>query len=175
MTEQEYLRTAVITGAHALKGWVKIFVVTDIPERFTPGSTVYLFNGASYSPVEVEDFTLQHGKPSLLKLKGYNSRTDVEALKKVELYIHRDQAQRDELDDDSFYYYELIGKTVHVEGKPFGVVSDILDQGGASLFVVKEKESGNSYMVPFVEAMVSLDRLNEDIIDVTPVEGLFDL
>jgi 16S rRNA processing protein RimM len=175
LNAEEYLRIGKILGVHGLHGRLKVLIITDVPGRFAPGSGVYLEKNGAYEPHTVEECAGHKGRVALVKLAGVAERDAAEALKGREIFIEKTAAAetREDLEEGSFYYYELIGCAVFVEGKKFGSVADIIEAGSGNILVVRgplEKE----YMVPFVESMVDTKALRENRIDIFPVEGLFD-
>ena len=174
--EKDYLRIARITGSHGLQGELKVYVITDIPERFAEGKVLYFGFEKASREYRVEGFRPMKGRILLLKLEGVNSRNDSDMLKGMDIFIKGSDAEsgRDLLDNDSFFYYDLIGCKVYREGNEFGTVIDIMEAGAGDILVIEDLESKRA-MVPFVESMVDTSRIKEKIIDINPVEGLFDI
>ncbi len=172
----EYLRIARITGAHSLKGALKIQLHTDNPERFSPGEVIFLEIGGSFTRYQIEGFNLNPGSNSILKLEGLNNRTDAEQLKGIEIFITREQAEatRNLLGDDSFYYYDLIDCEVMINGKLFGRVLDLMEAGSGQILIVKGIQ-GRRFMIPFVKEIVNTDLINSRRLIVTPPEGLLEV
>ena len=171
--QNELLRIAHISGVHGLAGRVKVAVVTSFPERLHPGAVVFVGTEDSVTEYTIRGCDLQRDK-GLVFFEGISTPEAALKLKGFDVFIPKREAEetRSALDDDTFYYYELIGCDVFVESKKFGVVTDILETGN-TILVVKSLV-GDEFMVPFVSAMVDTARLNERCIDITPVDGLFD-
>ena len=174
--ENDYLRIARITGSHGLHGELKVYVITDFPERFETGKLLYFGFEKASREYRVEGLRPMKGRILLLKLEGIDSRNDSDLLKGMDIFIRRSEAEsvRDLLDENSFFYYDLIGCRVYLKGKEFGTVIDIMEAGAGDILIIQKLNSGR-VMVPFVESMVDTARLNEKIIDINPVEGLFDI
>jgi len=174
--EKDYLRIARITGSHGLHGEVKVYVITDIPERFAEGKILYFGFDKASREYRVEGFRPMKGRILLLKLEGIDSRNDSDMLRGMDIFIQESDAEsgRDLLDKASFFYYDLIGCTVYLKGKEFGTVIDIMEAGAGDILVIEDSKSGR-VMVPFVDSMVDTARIKEKIIDINPVEGLFDI
>ncbi|HQO39474.1 MAG TPA: ribosome maturation factor RimM, partial [Spirochaetota bacterium] len=151
-------------------------VITDFPERFETGKLLYIGFEKASRENRVEGLRPMKGRILLLKLEGIDSRNDSDLLKGMDIFIMGSDAEsgRDLLDEDSFFYYDLIGCKVYLKGKEFGTVIDIMEAGAGDILVIEDLNSGR-VMVPFVESMVDTARLNEKIIDINPVEGLFDI
>ncbi len=175
MNTPEYLRIGKVLGAHGLDGRLKIYLITDIPARFSPGNMVYVLKEGGYEAMTVAGFALQKGRIALVSFEGVDTRNDAEPLKGMEIFIDGSSArtERNVLDENSFYYYELLGVEVYLHGSKFGQVSDVLEAGCGNVLVIARLD-GSSCMVPFVDAMVDTARIGQNRIDIHPVDGLFD-
>lgn len=169
----DFLRIARITVPHALKGALKIDLITDIIERFSPGSIVYVGRGSAVKEYRVASCKTGPNNTAILFLEGVSDRNASEAMKGMEIMISSAQAEetRDLLDNDEFYYADLIGCTVIHDGREIGTVTGIMQAGGDILEITGAERE---YLIPFTESMVNTDRLRERLITVFPVPGLFD-
>ncbi len=175
--ENEYLRIAVITGPHALHGRLKILVVSDNISRFQKGAEVIVKEEKGFVPYKIKECSPVKGKIFLLYLDGVSDRNKAEDLQGAEIFITREEAEktRDEiLEDEEFYYYDLMGCSVYLEGSLFGEVADIIEAGAGEVIVIADTE-GKKHMIPFIESMVDTSRIKDQRIDISPVEGLLDL
>lgn len=165
---------AEVVGAHSLKGALKIKVISDILERFSKGSVLYAVKSKSSLEYTVKSFTPLKDRSGLLSLEGLDDRTSAEKLKGFSLCITRDQAEetRGGLSDDEFYYFDIIGSSAYLNGELFGKVTGIME--GAGDILVIENVAGRKFLLPFVDSMTDVSRLNEGRIDIFPIEGLFD-
>ena len=172
---KSYLRIAVITGAHGLNGRLKVFFISDIISRFKKGNTVLLKENDIYNEFKVSEFKQHKGRNYLLLLDEVNDRNSAESLKGVEIFIDRSIAEetRDQLEDDSFYYFDLIDCSVFHDDKEFGIVKDIIEAGSGNILIIETPE-GIEHIVPFVESMVDISNIHEKKITIKPIEGLFD-
>lgn len=175
ISDNEYLRVARITGSHALNGRLKIYVVSDILGRFKKGGEVFLKLKEDYKTFIIEDFGSLKGKVALLKLKGVDDRNSADLLRGVDVFIGRSKGEeaRDGFDEDTFFYHDLVGCRVYLDGEEFGNVVDIMEAGAGEILMIKDKKD-HEVLVPFVGSMVNTERVSEGIIEITPVEGLLD-
>ncbi|RDI95959.1 16S rRNA processing protein RimM [Meiothermus sp. QL-1] len=109
----------------------------------------------------------------VLYLAGVNSRDAAEAL--VGLRVYTDRAELPRLEEGSYYYFELIGRPVFVDGKPFGEVAD-MREGPQDLLVIRAQGSSlrarhRTYLVPLQAPYV---RVEEGGIHIEAIPGLFD-
>jgi 16S rRNA processing protein RimM len=172
--KKEYLRIARITGVHGLNGRLKIYVITDIPDRFKINNRIFIEHKGEYRIFSIKGFSVNKGKIALLQLDGITDRDSAENYRGADIFIDRDDAEktRSGLEDGSFYYCDIIGCTAFLDGKPFGEVTDIMDAGSGSILVITSGEK--DFMLPFVESMVDTAEIKRMRIDIKPVEGLFD-
>lgn len=109
----------------------------------------------------------------VLYLNGVESREDAERLAGLSVSANREDLPT--LEDGEYYYFELIGRPVFVDGKPFGEVAEVQD-GVQDLLVIKAKGTSlraqsKTYMVPLQAPYVKLEG-NEVHIEAIP--GLFE-
>lgn len=171
----EFRRIARIIGSHALDGKLKVYVISDIPDRFKKGNTVLLKLKDGLEKYVISDFRNFKGSLALLNLEGIASRTEADMLKNIDIFIDEETAEkgRDFLDEDSFFYKDIIGVSVYLNNVFFGKVKDLFEAGSGDILVI-ENEEKREVLIPFVGSMVNTDRIDDDIIEISPVEGLLD-
>lgn len=158
-----------ITGAHGIRGQVKIKPFTENPDDV-----------GSYGPVTDEagtrTFTLQvMGRAKeqvVVKLEGVGDRNAAEALRGTRLYVGRDKLP--EAEDGAFYHADLIGLRVEdTSGETIGEVTAMYDFGAGDLVEFRGLV-GKSHMLPFTEEIVPVVDLDGGRIVVNPPEGSLD-
>jgi len=158
----------VITGAHGIKGLVRVKSFTAEPEAI-----------AAYGPLQDERgerrFDLElvgSGKGVLIaRIKGLKDRNEAERLKGLRLYVRR--ADLPAPGEEEFYAADLIGlAAMSPDGSRFGTVRAVHDFGaGASIEVADE--AGKATVVPFTQAAVPQVDLAAGSLVIAPPEGLF--
>ncbi|MDY6968672.1 MAG: ribosome maturation factor RimM [Spirochaetota bacterium] len=173
--ENNFLRIGTIIGVHGLKGRLKIFIITDILERFNPGNKILIKTAGQYREYLVKEFIHMPGKVSLLQLEGISNREELILLKGCEIFIEKSNAEnaREVLDPDQFFFYEIIGSNVYWKGDYFGEVVDIILAGESDVLIIKDN-TGKEYLIPFVESMVDTKHISKGIIEINPIIGLID-
>jgi len=176
ISENSYRRVAKIISPHSLDGKFKIHVISDIAERFEKGETLYLKVKGTYKKYIISNFIPVKNRIALLKLEGIDDRNSAELIGKVEIFIDSVAAEsiRSNLDEDSFFYQDLIGCTVLHEKINFGTVIDILESGSVDILII-ENENKKQILIPFVDSMVNTSNIENKVIEITPVEGLIDI
>ena len=176
ISENSYLRVAKIISPHSLDGKLKIHVISDIAERFEKGGTLYLKLKDTYKKFIISNFIPIKNRIALLKLEGIDDRNGAEVIGKVEIFIDKMTADsiRADLDEDSFFYQDLIDCTVLYEKKDFGTVTGILEGGSVDILIIESKDK-KQILIPFVDSMVDTSNIEKKIIEISPVEGLIDI
>lgn len=160
-----------ITGAHGLKGEVRIRTFTE-----TPGAI------AAYGPLRDEAgarrFEISELRPDkggvVARLSGIDTREAADALKGVELYVTR--AQLPEADgEEAFYHADLIGLVaLDGNGAALGQVVAVQNFGAGDLLEVRPATGGQTVLVPFTQEIVpDIDRDGGWLLMIPP-EGIFE-
>jgi 16S rRNA processing protein RimM len=139
----------VITGAHGIKGEVKLKSFTADPKAI-----------ARYGPLLAstgERFEIQKLKPQkdgfIATLKGVSDRNRAETLKGVELFVMRRQLP--EAEDGEIYVHDLIGVTaVTASGEKFGTVVAVPNFGAGDLIEIRREGAEETVLVPFAQDYV---------------------
>ena len=159
----------IITGAHGIKGWVRVKSFTADPEAIADYGPLADESGARNFALELVG--AQKGV-LLARLKGVEDRNAAERLKGLRLYVQR--ADLPPPEDGEFYQTDLIGLAAKREdGSLFGTIRAVNDFGaGASLEI--EDPSGKMVLVPFTNAAVPVVDIANKRIVVVPPSGLLD-
>lgn len=174
--DDDFIRIGVVTGLHGLNGRLKIQIISDIAERFSPGNRVYISKGTESSLHTIIGLTIRKEKQGLLKLEGIDSAEEAAGYRGADLLIPASEARafKSNLEEEEYFYSDIIGCDVFLHNEVFGVVADIMRAGSGEILVVAAK-NGKQYMIPFVTSMVDMSRISEKRIVIHPVEGLFDI
>lgn len=130
---------------------------------------VYL-EGLGYRLIEeIEEL----GNELVVYLSGVQNRAEAERL--AGLRVYADQDDLPELEEGEYYYFELVGRPVFVDGKFFGEVVDVED-GVQDRLVIKARGTSlraqsKTYLVPLQAPYVKIEA---DGIYIEAIPGLFD-
>jgi 16S rRNA processing protein RimM len=177
MHDEEFVRIAVITGAHGLSGRLKIQVTSDITERFEKNKSVFIKIEGEFQKFRILNYIPREDRTGLLELKGIAEINRALLLKGFDIYIDKAETEKTRnsvLEEESYYYYDIIGCEVYYKGGLFGSVREIMETGAAEVLVI-ENGAGKDYMVPFVELMVDTAEIRSKKLTIHPVEGLIDV
>lgn len=114
-----------------------------------------------------------HGKKIILSLKDFTNINDVLHLVGREVYVQRDQLPV--LDDDEFYWCDLLGlQVVTGEGETLGELVDIISTGSNDVYVVRG-DGGREILIPALDDVVLEVDPAAGRMTVSLPEGLLDL
>jgi len=166
----DYLKVGKIVNTHALQGEVRVISNSDFKEeRFKQGSELFIDYNDSYIPVEVKSHRINKNF-DLLKFVDMYHINDVEKYKGCEILV--DTANLSTLNDEEYYFYEIIGcLVITTDGTLLGEIIDILQTGANDVWVVKRK-SEKDVLIPYIENVVKdVDIVNKTV-TVELLEGL---
>ncbi|MGC8838355.1 MAG: ribosome maturation factor RimM [Anaerolineae bacterium] len=145
----QYLAIAQIVAPHGIRGEVRATILTDFPERFALLKVVYL--GEEARPVRLEGYRFHRGQV-LLKLAGYDTRTEAEELRQVLVQVPVDEAMP--LPEGTYYVHEILGLEAWTESGEFlGEVVEVLETGANDVYVLQGGPLGE-ILIPALESVV---------------------
>lgn len=159
-------------GSFGLAGEVKVSSFAHDPEVFLGASALWI--GAE--PLTAKPYRLlamrEHGGRLLMRLEGVQTREQAAAFGGAWVYVPR--ADLPPLDDDEFYWCEVIGARVRtVAGRELGRAHAVVDNGAHDNLVVRGPD-GLEALIPLVDGvLVDLD-IAAGLVVVDPPEGLLE-
>jgi len=166
--KKEYLEAGKIVTTHGIKGEVKIMPYTDTPELLCEFERLFL--GKNKDEVYIERSRTAKNMV-IAKLEGINTVEDAEKLRNKILFMHRDDL---ELDENTYFIQDLIGIEVKDvdSGFVYGKITDVLQNGANDVYVIKGDD--REYLVPAIPDVIISTDIDNDIMTIRPLEGLFD-
>jgi 16S rRNA processing protein RimM len=166
-SELQFITIGQILAPWGIEGKLKVEVVTDFPERFTPQSRVYIYR----QPATIESTEWRKGKV-IIKLNTVNS---VEAAQKLQGQpIEIPHSQLYPLPEGQYYYFQLIGLEVWTtRGELLGNIAEILTAESNDNYVVRR--AGGEILIPAIEDVVKSVDLDKGHMVIAPIEGLLNL
>ena len=170
MIEIDYLKVGKIVNTHALQGEVRVVSNSDFKEeRFKVGSELFIDYNGDYIPVKVKTHRVNKSF-DLLKFVDMYHINDVEKYKGCEILV--DASNLSELDEEEFYFYEIIGCEVKTtDGVTLGEIIDILQTGANDVWVIKRKGE-KDILVPYIEDVVKAVDIENKTVTIELLEGL---
>ena len=141
-----------VLRAHGIRGEVRVETLSDVEERFDPGSELRIRHRAGRrSRLRVETVRRDRGT-LLIRFEGVADRTRAEEIRGAALEV--EEAEVPEPPEGFFYYFQLTGCTCYEagSGNPLGRVLEVLEDGGGHLLRIDH--GGESLLVPFVGAFL---------------------
>jgi 16S rRNA processing protein RimM len=159
LSKTDYVLIGKIIGAHGVYGNLKLFSFAESLVIFQAGSSIRVqCPGHAAKNYEIS-WVKPHSRKALLSLKGIENRPQAEALKGSELYIEKKVLP--ELDDGSYYWFDLIGLEVFTtDDMCLGRVDSIIETGSNDVYVVKADKK--EVLIPAIESVVqTIDLTNK--------------
>jgi 16S rRNA processing protein RimM len=154
-----------ITKPHGVHGEVSVFVLSEVPERFAPGATVWLDDG---SPLIVAS-NRPHGGRLLVSFEGIDDRARAEELRGRSLVIP--ESDLPPLPEGSWWPHELEGAEIVTEsGMSLGTLVEVVANPANDLWVARSND--RETLIPAIrEVVASVDAAAKRIV-VREVPGL---
>lgn len=166
--EQEFIVIGSIIAPWGKNGQLKVKVLTDFPQRFQSGATVYLDN----SELVIQD-ARKYKDGLIVKLQNIDSIEDAERLSGKTLCILRQDATL--LPEGQYYYFQLIGMEVWTTTqKNLGEITGVQVAAGNDIYIVNTA-SGKELLIPAVEDVVKSIDLAQKKVIIEPIKGLLEL
>ena len=162
-----------VSSAHGLHGEINVVPLTDFPERFRAMKSLSLYKeGCFLRSLGVKGVRFNAGGNTLTLRTELENRDEAEACVGADILIEPEE--RVPLPPDHFWVDDLIGLRVEdTEGRPLGVVSNLLSAGANELYEVRDPE-GKLHYIPAVEEFVRMIDLEGGRLQVSLIEGLWD-
>lgn len=176
MAEESYYLVGKIVNTQALRGEVRVMATTDFPEeRFKIGSNLAIFNGDKLvEMVEVDGHRL-HKNFNLLHFKGKDNINDVEKFKGFDLKVAGAEREADQLDENEFYYDDIIGLEVYTTGDDYlGKVREITSLPSNDVWAIRRPNKGKDILIPYIADIVVDIDLDTNRVVIEPMDGLID-
>ncbi len=146
---------------------------TDFPGRFEQRRTLYAWTGTGERRRLHLEAYWPHKGGMVFKFEGVDSIEAAEKLLRSEIQIPAEE--RAELEEGAFYVSDLTGCAVVEGGREIGRVVEINFGAGAAPLLIVRSESGQEFMVPFVESFTRKLDLQAKRIEMQLPEGMLEL
>lgn len=152
----ELIQLGKIIGVHGIRGAVKVLTYAEAIESYTTQDCVIVQNAAgeqaSYHLLDCRP----HKKTLRVTFEHVTTRNQAEALVGGGIYVLKDSLPP--LDEDTYYWHELIGMAVStILGEELGAIEQIIPTGANDVYVVRsEAATGNSkeILIPAISSVV---------------------
>jgi len=155
---------------HGIRGEVVVDVLSDVPGRLDPGSSLLPADGegeplrSGARPGVPPQLAVAASRPyqggALVRFEGFGDRDEAAAL--TGLYLAVERSRVPPPPEGSFYRYELVGCRCRDGARELGRVVDVVEDGGGLLLIVEAPPAGAAgageetrrVPIPFVERFV---------------------
>lgn len=172
MLKKDCFYLGKIVKKYSFKGELLIKLDTDEPEIYEDLESVFIDLRNNLVPFFIESSQFHKSELLRVKFEDVDTEEDADALIKCDLYLPLEFLPK--LDDDKFYFHEIIGFTVDdVNFGKVGIVKAVNDSTAQALFEIDR--DGIEILIPMNDAFIKkVDKKKKLIIVDTP-EGLIDL
>jgi 16S rRNA processing protein RimM len=170
MEFNEYFNLGVISKVFSFKGEVVARFDVDTPTFYSNLKAIFIEHNENLVPYFIEKIEIQQQGFARLKIKGIN--TEEEAKKIVRLKVYLPDTMLPKLEEDEFYFHEIIDYTIFDEEEnEIGTVSQVYDLPGNPIIetIIDKKE----VLIP-LSLMLKTDK-KEKKVWVTIPDGLLDI
>jgi len=168
----EYLNVGKIVNTHGIRGEVRVISQTDFPEqRYRKGKQLTLFRENQPGLDLTVSGHRKHKNFDLLTFEGYPNINDVEPFRNGILKVSKEDLAQ--LEENEFYYHDIIGLTVLENDQVIGKVKEILSPGANDVWVIQRKGKKDA-LIPYIESVVKAIDLASGEVQVEIPEGLLD-
>ena len=155
----QFVEAGEIVNVHGLKGEVKVLTWLDSPEDLVDFDRCRI----ARKDYEIELCRVQK-TCCLMKLVGIDTVEDAQTLRGKTVLLFRD-----DIDDEIIFAAELINMDVYCNNEKIGVITEVLDYPGNSVYVVK---GAKNYMIPAVKEFILNTDMDSNRMDVKLLEGM---
>ncbi|HBT46320.1 MAG TPA: 16S rRNA processing protein RimM [Peptococcaceae bacterium] len=167
--ERKRVAVGKVVSTHGYRGEVKVWPWTDFPERFRPGTRLFLAGGGGSLTVAR---SRQHGKSVIIRFNEIPDLTSAEKLRGTILEVEPWEVEP--LPPGRYYIFQLVGCRVYTEdGEFLGELRDVQQTGANDVFIIVTPRA-KEVLIPAVREIVREIDLEQGIIKVKPLPGLLD-
>ena len=175
---ENFISIGKITKAIGLKGFLKVLILTDFPDRFKTLNSARLFKESGQRFLKdkssgSEEFIIKEVifERDFVKMQfeGYEDINLVSEL--TDSLILLEEKERMELEDGQFYFYELIGMKVFKSGQEIGKLESIENYGAQDIFKIRLKNNKEA-LIPYIDDFVKRIDIKERKIEIEVIDGM---
>jgi 16S rRNA processing protein RimM len=141
-----------ITRPHGVHGEVAVLVISEVPERFADGATVWTEDGLALTVVS----SRRHGDRLLVRFREIGDRSRAEELQRALLVVP--ESSSPELPEGSWWDHRIEGCELETDtGRSLGVVGEVIHTAANDVWSVVD-DAGVETLIPVLkDVLVSVD------------------
>ena len=161
MIWEDFIEIGYIARAHGIKGEVKAILDVHDIEDYIDRKDIWLGRAPSDPIIYQIKRMVPDGKFVRIAFEDIEDRSAAETLAGNTLLIP--QSELPELEEGQYYYYEILGYSVHDSHYgELGKVDDIMDAGHQDLIMMRYK--GKEVLIPIVdEVLLKVDKKQKQV------------
>ncbi len=164
--EPEYLVIGRLRRSHGLAGEMTMDVLTDFPERITPGKVVQV--GEARAALTIRSVRPKN-KEMLVAFEGIHDPDSANHLRNQLVFVRVDELPP--LPEGEYYFHQLLGlRVLDQNGNLVGTLVEIIETGANDVYLIRNETTQNEMMLPAVDDFVLRIDLAERVIIVSPPE-----
>ncbi len=166
----EWATIGKIVAPFGIRGEVKVFSLSDVPDRFVSLKSVSV--GPEHTSYVIKSVRPYKGDMLLIRLGGVEDANTAETLRNRELSIP--VAELATLPPDSYYQHDILGLSVYrLDNREVGTITDIWSTGGSDIYVLKSRD-GQEILIPAIKEVIKQIDLIRHVMYIDPMKGLLD-
>jgi 16S rRNA processing protein RimM len=170
---KDFVLIGKIAGVHGIRGNLKVVSYADSPDVFETDRPFLVIDARGASHSHTIDWVRPHQRGLVMAFHDIQDRDGAETLLQAQIYIKRSDLP--ELEESTYYWFELIGLAVtSSNGEFLGRIDSVMETGSNDVYVVKDEDRGTSYevLVPAMGTVVRSVDLERGVMTVELPEGL---
>lgn len=176
MSNRDLIAIGKIVGAHGVAGGIKIFPLTDFPERFRLMAELVVYGEdlTQITVLTVRELKVIAGKSIVVALtEELKDRESAEALKGNLIMIPPEE--RIALEEGEYWVDDLIGIRVYEKrsSRYLGKVHSMLATGPVDVYVILD-EDGKEHYIPAVSEFIKNVDIDNQVMEIELIEGLWE-
>lgn len=173
MDLNDFVFIGKVTGAHGIRGAVKVYSEEASVALLQKGFTVLLVNDNGRAAHYTLQWVTPYKKGFRAAFKEIEDRNASEEL--VGAVVYADKVLLPALEQGTYYWSELIGLAVYdIKAGYLGKISSIMPTAGHDVYIVKDPEKGEAYevLIPASVSVVTAVDLEQKMMQVNAPDGL---
>jgi 16S rRNA processing protein RimM len=148
-----------ITRPHGVHGEVAVLVISEVPERFRDGATVWTESGRALTV----SASRAHGDRLLVRFEGLGDREQADALRGTLLVVP--ESASPELPEGSWWDHQIVGCAVETDaGRALGAVRDVIHTAANDVWSVVDAAETETLIPVIADVIVEVDVAGRRII-----------
>lgn len=166
----EWATIGKIVAPFGIRGELKVFSLSDIPDRFVQLDTVFI--GPDHAPRKITAVRPYKGDMLVIKFAGIDDANMADTLRNFDLTIPLEKLAK--LPPNSYYQHDILGLRVALLcGREIGTIIEIMETGSNDVYVVKGDDS-KQILLPAIKDVIKQVDLIRRMMYIEPMAGLLD-